>query len=175
MRLFRLPRTINQTFSGASLYQFADDIYPCHAFKIAPREAYNRSPLAGSGLEKLNMAPRRQERMENRIAKVCWTACTNRIPTHATSGNIPGVDTIVITSSERLVGGDSSTIGGRPESSSQNAQSDHAPSVRRTIVFDPDPNGVHDPFNPKTRDFPGRCWRLPRCTMDCEFGRLRCS
>jgi hypothetical protein len=176
MRLFRLPRTINQTFSGASLYQFADDILSVRRIQnCAKRGLQSLSPRwIWIGEVEHGAAQAGEDGKPDRKGMLDSMHEPNSNP-NATSGNIPGVDTIVITSSERLVGGDSSTIGGRPESSSQNAQSDHAPSVRRTIVFDPDPNGVHDPFNPKIRDFPGRCWRLPRCTIDCEFGRLRCS
>ncbi len=53
MRLFRLPRTINQTFREHPFIDLQTTSYPYDAFRIAPREAYNRSPLAGSGLEKL--------------------------------------------------------------------------------------------------------------------------
>jgi NMT1/THI5 like len=59
MRLFRLPRTINQTFREHPFINLQTTSYPCDAFRIAPREAYHRSSLAGSGLEKLNMARRR--------------------------------------------------------------------------------------------------------------------
>ena len=51
----------------------------------------------------------------NRIAKVSpdGTLDPNFNP-NATGGNIPGVDTIVVTSSDVYVGGDFSAIGGQP-------------------------------------------------------------
>jgi hypothetical protein len=66
-------------------------------------------------LEKLNMARRRlgEDGKPDRKGMLDSMHEPNSNP-NATSGNIPGVDTIVITSSERLVGGDFSAIGGRP-------------------------------------------------------------
>jgi hypothetical protein len=98
MRLFRLPRTINQTFSGASLYQFADDILSVRRIQNCAKRGL-QSPLAGSGLEKSKW----------RAAGIGgWKTGSQRYvgqhgPTespNAMSGNIPGVDTIVITSSD---------------------------------------------------------------------------
>jgi Domain of unknown function (DUF5122) beta-propeller len=51
----------------------------------------------------------------NRIAKVSLDGTLDPIfNPNATGGNIPGVDTIVVTSTDVYVGGDFSTIGGQP-------------------------------------------------------------
>jgi hypothetical protein len=81
----------------------------------------------------------------NRIAKVSLdgTLDPNFNP-NATGGNIPGVDTIVVTSSDVYVGGDFSTIGGQPriDLAKLNPITGLVDGGRQS--FDPDPlNGVN--------------------------------
>jgi Domain of unknown function (DUF5122) beta-propeller len=80
----------------------------------------------------------------NRIAKVSTdgTLDPNFNP-NATGGSIPGVDTIVVTSSDVYVGGDFSTIGGQPrlDLAKLNPSTGLVDGGRQS--FDPDPlNGV---------------------------------
>ncbi|MGH6904747.1 MAG: hypothetical protein ACREIR_18625 [Geminicoccaceae bacterium] len=81
----------------------------------------------------------------NRIAKVAPDGTLD--PTfnpNATGGNIPGVDTIVVTSSDVYVGGDFSTIGGQPrlDLARLNPSTGLVDGGRQS--FDPDPlNGIN--------------------------------
>jgi hypothetical protein len=165
MRLFRLPRTINQTFSGASLYQFADDILSVRRIQnCAKRGLQSLSPPWIWIGEVEHGAPQ---------ARRGWETGSQRyVGQHARTEFQPECYKWQHSRRRHDRHHQLRTFSGRrflrhrrpaPESISQNAHSDHAPSVRRTIVFDPDPNGVHDPFNSKIRDFPVRSWRLPRC------------
>ena len=81
----------------------------------------------------------------NRIAKVSkdGTLDPNFNP-NATGGNIPGIDTIVVTSSDVYVGGDFSSIGGQPriDLAKLNPITGLVDGGRQS--FDPDPlNGVN--------------------------------
>ena len=81
----------------------------------------------------------------NRIAKVSPDGTLD--PTfnpNATGGNIPGVDTILVTSSDVYVGGDFSTIGGQPrlDLAKLNPITGQVDGGRQS--FDPDPlNGIN--------------------------------
>jgi hypothetical protein len=80
----------------------------------------------------------------NRIAKVSTdgTLDPNFNP-NATGGNIPGIDTIVVTSTDVYVGGDFSTIGGQPrlDLARLNPSTGLVDGGRQS--FDPDPlNGI---------------------------------
>ena len=81
----------------------------------------------------------------NRIAKVSLDGTLDQsFNPNATGGHIPGVDTIVITSSDIYVGGDFSTIGGQPriDLAKLNPITGLVDGGRQS--FDPDPlNGVN--------------------------------